>query len=264
MEPEAIAQTAENWMEYVSAWSHLISAVVAGSVGIMWILRIKLRKRVKTGLIVLVAGTVTMFSMSGFYHLMPLGGTPRLVLRYLDHSAIFLMIADTLTPIHLILFKGWYRWGPLTGVWLLAAAGILVKCLFFDGIPEWLSLSIYLAFGWLGAWSGYHVLKRHGAALASPLILGGVAYSIGAILEFYGTPILIDRYVGPHELFHVTVMIGVVFHWRFVALAIKKTAKAARKGKEGVRHQGRRLARMVDEQGRVVARHCQPQERGTS
>ena len=126
-------------MELFSAWTHLISAVIAGIVGLVWILRIKARKRVKTGLIVMVLGTVLMFSMSGFYHLMPEGGTARLVLQYLDHAAIFVMIAATFTPIHLILFKGWFRWAPLSGVWGFAGLAILLKCLFFDGIPEWLS-----------------------------------------------------------------------------------------------------------------------------
>ena len=228
-----------DWMEMVSAWSHLISAFIAGGVGIYWFLRSKAKPLVKTGLIVLVAGTVLMFSMSGVYHLMEPGGTPHLVMRYLDHSATFVMIATSLTPIHLIIFRGAHRWVPIDFIWTLSVIGIVIKCVFFEGMPEWVSLMIYLSFGWVGGWSGYQVLKRYGVKLATPLMVGGMAYSIGAILEFFRSPILIEGLVGPHEIFHFCVMAGVVFHWRFIAMAVRTTASIAKKRGVGMRSRSR-------------------------
>ena len=56
--------------------------------------------------------TVFLLSMSGVYHMMESGGTARAVMGRLDHSAIFVLIAGTFTPVHGILFRGWARWGP--------------------------------------------------------------------------------------------------------------------------------------------------------
>jgi len=46
---------------------------------------------------------------------------------------------------------------------------------------------------------------------------GGIAYSVGAILEFMRAPELIPGVIGPHELFHIAIIFGVVYHWRFVS-----------------------------------------------
>lgn len=159
---------------------------------------------------------VFLLSMSGVYHLLPPGSTARMVLLRLDHSAIFALIAGTFTPAHGLLFRSWGRWGMLFLIWGLAATGITLKAIFFDDIPEWLSLSLYLGMGWLGLASGGVLWWRYGTAFIRPLLAGGIAYTLGGVLEFLRWPVLLPGIVGPHELFHVAVLIGVVLHWRFV------------------------------------------------
>jgi channel protein (hemolysin III family) len=160
--------------------------------------------------------TVLLLSMSGVYHLLSPHTGGRTVLQRLDHDAIFVLIAGTFTPMHIILFRGAWRWAPLLFMWAAAITGVTLKSIFFDNMAEWLGLLLYLSMGWFGAVSGTVLWLRHGWAFIAPLFWGGVAYSIGGLLEFLQWPTLIPRVVGPHELFHVGVLVGAALHWKFV------------------------------------------------
>jgi channel protein (hemolysin III family) len=162
--------------------------------------------------------TVSLFSLSGTYHLLSPGTAGRAVLQRLDHGAIFVMIAGTFTPVHCILFRGVWRWVPLLLLWSLAAAGVTFKSMYFDDTPEWLGLLFYLSMGALGGVSGVELWRRHGARFLRPLLLGGLAYTAGAVFEFLRWPVAVAGVFGPHELFHVFVLIGAALHWRFVWL----------------------------------------------
>ncbi|MAT71461.1 MAG: DNA-binding protein [Planctomycetaceae bacterium] len=169
-----------------------------------------------TGLVVFAFGTVFLLSMSGTYHLLEDGGTARRVLRMLDHAAIFVLIACSFTPIHIILFRGWGRWGVLALVWGFAVTAITLKMVFFDEMPQAVGLSLYLGMGWIGAGSGIALMRRYGFRFAEPILWGGVAYSVGALMEAFKWPTLIPGVIGPHEVFHIAVLIGLAFHWSFV------------------------------------------------
>jgi channel protein (hemolysin III family) len=161
--------------------------------------------------------TVLLLSLSGVYHLLTPGTGGRSVLRRLDHGAIFVLIAGTFTPLHGILFKGAWRWGPLLFVWAATAAGVTLKSVFFDDLAEWLGLLFYLGLGWVGAASGAELWRRHGPRFVGPLLWGGLAYTAGGVLEFLGWPALLPGVVGPHELFHLGVLTGAGLHWKFVS-----------------------------------------------
>ena len=159
---------------------------------------------------------VLLLSMSGVYHLLPLGGTTRAVFLRLDHGAIFVLIAGSFTPIHGILFTGLGRWVPLLLIWAAAIAALTLKTVFFEDLPLWLGLSLYLGLGWLGLASGGVLWYRYGTAFIRPLLLGGLAYTAGAVLEFLDWPTVIPGVLGPHELFHLAVLAGVGLHWAFI------------------------------------------------
>jgi len=202
-----------------SAMSHLFAAVLFGVLGTM-VLRKGGRGPVDLTryvcLLAYVFGCVFLFSMSGVYHMMQAGGTARLVMGRLDHGAIFVLIAASFTPAHGILFHGWLRWGPLIFIWSAAVTGITLKTIFFDDLPEAVGLGLYLAMGWLGALSGSLLALRHGYRFISPLLWGGVAYSIGGALDGFRWPTIIPGVIRSHEVFHVAVVIGAFLHWRFI------------------------------------------------
>lgn len=159
-------------------------------------------------------GAVFLLSMSGVYHLLNRDGAPREVLRVLDHAAIFVLIACSFTPPHVILFRGPWRWGMLAVVWTIAAIGITLKSIMT--VPDVVGTALYLGMGWIGLISGIALWRRFGLALIAPLLCGGIAYSVGAILDILRWPVLVPGVVQWHEVFHVAVLVGLTFHWAFI------------------------------------------------
>jgi len=159
---------------------------------------------------------VFLFSMSGVYHLLDPSHTPRYVFRHLDYAGIWLLIAGTFVPIHSILFKDFKRWGILSLIWMITITGITLQMVFFDTIPEWLSLLFFLSLGWIGLLSFYLIKKIHHSVQIKYFILGGAFYTIGAVFEFLRYPNLIKGIIGPHEIFHFFVVLGAYYHWKFI------------------------------------------------
>ena len=166
---------------------------------------------------VLIVSSLFMLSMSGVYHLLEPGGTARAVLQRLDHAAIFVMIAGTFSVAHAILFRGLGRWLVLAIMWVAVATAISLKSVFFNDFPEWFGLILYLGFGWLGFASGGWLWYRYGYRFIRYLLWGGIAYSVGAVADAINYPWLYPGVFGPHEFFHVMVLIGLALHWMFVA-----------------------------------------------
>ncbi len=202
--------------EPLSSLTHLFASAVALLGGVLLYKKAKGSSGRVFSVFVFTFSLIFLFSMSGVYHLLEPGGTPRHVMMHLDHSAIWVLIAGTFTPIHIILFRGVWRWGILGLVWTLAITGLVLKIVFFTNIPEWLGLTFYLGLGWIGIISGFKIRSQYNQEGFLWLWVGGVAYSFGAVLEFLRWPIIIEGVFGPHEIFHVFVVLGALSHWLFV------------------------------------------------
>jgi channel protein (hemolysin III family) len=164
------------------------------------------------------AGSATlMLTMSGIYHATELGGTARDVMQRLDHAAIWLLIAGTFTPVHVIMFRGAAQWGMLAFIWACAAVGIVLKTVFFASVPDGVGFGLYLGLGWMGIVSAVMLARAYGFRAVRPMLLGGLLYSVGAAAPLIEAPVLVPGYLGPHELFHLAVLAALVVHWRFVA-----------------------------------------------
>lgn len=200
----------------VSSMTHLFSAPVFLVIGIKMLWKYRGIRSRSVSLLLFVLSVVFLLAMSGVFHLLTPNTDGRYVLQMLDHAAIFTLIASTFTPIHLLHFTGFMRWGILLIIWATAITGITLKSVYFEDFPELLSLTIYLCMGWLGAITGHQLYKRLGLKTIAPLIYGAMAYTLGATLEFVRYPIIITGVIGPHELFHVLVLIGISFHWQFI------------------------------------------------
>lgn len=210
------AYSIPGFTEPFSSLSHILGALAFLCLALPLLRRGKGSPERVAALGVFVACTLFLLLMSGLYHLLPPATTGRIIFRRLDHAAIFAVIAGSFTPPHIILFRGWWRWGVLLLVWGLALGGMTLTTIFFSTIPEWFSLSFYLGLGWLGAISGIKVWSCLGFDFIKPVLWGGVAYTIGALMDFTREPILIPGVIEAHELFHVAVLIGLAFHWRFM------------------------------------------------
>ncbi len=199
-----------------SSLSHLLGACVF-AVASVWLLRQgrgNLPRMIS--LFVFCLGAVVLLAISGAYHLLDPAGEARAIVRRLDHAAIFVLIASTFTPANMILFRGWKRTGMLLLVWLIAFVGIGLKMFYFHQISPELGIALYLGMGWLGIYPCFLLWRRYGFQLIQPVLLGGLAYTVGAVLEGLNWPILVTGVVHSHEMLHVAVLLGLTCHWAFI------------------------------------------------
>jgi hemolysin III len=148
---------------------------------------------------------VLMFLTSTLYHAIPDQNTKK-VLRVLDHSAIYVLIAGTYTPFAVGVLRGPIGWWLLGLIWVLAIAGVIKKLFIGARFPR-LSSGLYLAMGWLVV----GVMKPLWTAMDAWgliwLFAGGIAYSIG--VYFHAK----DERPFWHMIWHLFVLFGTVCHF---------------------------------------------------
>ena len=205
--------------EPVNGLTHAFSAVVSAVV-LVWMLVIPPGGwGGKLALTVYGLSLVGMFSASASYHLAVVSEAALRRLRKLDHSAIYLLIAGTYTPICLHFFSDFWRWGLLGTIWGMALIGIVVK-LFVIRAPRWVTAGIYLLMGWLSILAVRQMLAAMPAAAIVWLVLGGVFYSLGALIYILKKPDPLPGVFGFHEIWHIFVMLGAFSHLVVVAVYV--------------------------------------------
>ena len=105
------------------------------------------------------------------------------IMRVVDHSAIFLLIAGTYTPVTLIAMRGYWRVGILSAIWLIAISGIVFKVLTYRKIDKYkgLSLALYVLMGWIAVIAIKPITQTVPVGFLIWLLAGGVAYTVGTI-----------------------------------------------------------------------------------
>lgn len=158
---------------------------------------------------------IGLFSASATYHLAKVKPTTLTILRKIDHSAIYLLIAGTYTPFCINAFSGFYRWGLLAIIWSIAAVGILIK-IFYIHAPRWVSAGVYVLMGWLCATAIGEMTTALTPFTLGWLLAGGIVYTLGAVV--YATKIFnfAPGKFGFHEVWHIFVLVGALSH--FVAV----------------------------------------------
>ena len=200
----------------LSSLTHFAGAFAFAWLGLSLVRRGRGSRSRTLSLVVFAASCVLLLSISGAYHLLPPESAAKYVLRRLDHAAIFILIAGSFTPVHVILFRGPWRWGVLAGIWTMAITGLTLKLVYFASMPEWLGLALYLGFGWFGLITSGALARRFGWRFVGPLVWGALAYTLGALADFLHWPAPLPGIVGPHEVFHLAVLAGIAWHWTFV------------------------------------------------
>ncbi len=159
---------------------------------------------------------VLMFSASATYHLAQSGPRTLGVLRKFDHSAIYLLIAGTYTPICLSFFTGFWRWGLLGIIWTMALVGVGVK-VFVIHPWRWFTAGIYLLMGWLAMMGGREILAGMPGGAIFWLVAGGLFFTFGAVIYIRKRPDPRPGVFGFHEIWHIFVILGCLSHFILVA-----------------------------------------------
>ena len=155
---------------------------------------------------------LVLYTASTLYHGLP-HSRGRRVFGKLDYSAIYLLIAGTYTPFALVSLRGPVGWTLFGLVWALAVLGVLFEVL-MRRRRGWLSLSFYLASGWMLVIALRPLLDNVAPGGLWLLAGGGFAYTVGTV--FYAWRPF--RY--HHALWHIFVLAGSVLHYLSVALYV--------------------------------------------
>ena len=137
-------------------------------------------------------------------------------MRRMDHAGVYLLIAGTYTPVSLLALDGAWRPVVLTIVWIGAIAAIVLKFAWVDA-PKWLAAAIGLALGWVAVVALPELASHVSVAAVVLLIIGGLAYTAGAVVYARRRPDPAPAVFGYHELFHALTI--VVVACQYVAIA---------------------------------------------
>lgn len=195
-------------------WIHQESFFVALGACVLLIVESKNAVSLLAGLI-FTFGLLFNFGVSALYHRIDWQPNIRALLRRLDHSAIFVLIAGTFTPVCLLGLSQKSGVAMLTMIWIVAILGIMMSIIWVQA-PKWLAGLIYVGMGWSILPSIPELAQSLGHQGVLLLALGGIAYTIGAVFYVAKWPNLKPGIFGYHELFHVMTVLGAGLH--FVAV----------------------------------------------
>ncbi len=195
--------------EPVNGLTHIAGAALAavGLVVLVWIAAANGNVKHMVAFTIFGLSMIGLYTSSALYHSLPLPtvGVPRW--RRIDHMMIYVLIAGTYTPICLIALKGIWGWGLLVLIWGLALGGVAFK-IFWMHAPTWLSISLYIGMGWTAIIAVPEVYRALPPGALAWIVIGGIVYTMGALVLGIGKPNLAPGKFGPHELWHLFVLAG--------------------------------------------------------
>ena len=163
---------------------------------------------------------VLLYTASALYHSLRVAPRNADRLMRFDHSAIYLLIAGTYTPVCLITLRGTLGWSIFGVEWGLALTGILTTLL-WKSAPDWFRVVLYLIMGWLIAATLGPLRAALPAQAFWGIIAGGVTYSVGTVIFAIDRPHLWPGRFSAHDLWHLFVLGGSACHFvtmaRFIA-----------------------------------------------
>jgi hemolysin III len=177
----------------------------------------------RTAALVFGVTAALLFGTSAVYHRGNWSPRTAAVLRRVDHSNIFLVIAGTYTPLAVTTLPAHQARSLLTLVWVGALAGVAFRVLWI-GAPRWLYTPVYVALGWVAVGYLGRFAAGGGTAVAVLVGVGGLFYSLGALAYATKRPDPSPRWFGFHEVFHTGTVLGFAAHYAAVALATYRLA----------------------------------------
>jgi len=135
------------------------------------------------------------------------------ILKILDHSCIYVLIAGTYTPFMIVIVRGALGWTMFTIVWSLTILGIIFKAFFVNRFKI-ISTLAYILMGWLIIFAIKPLFQTLPGSGIAWLVAGGLAYTLGTI--FYAWKTLPFN----HAVWHLFVLVGSVCHFMAVLFYI--------------------------------------------
>ncbi len=194
------------WIHLVATPLTLVATIVLACLSPNW--------KISLASLVFMLCTLSLFGISALYHRFNWKEKTRKIMRALDHSNIFLLIAGSYTVLVSSLLDSHYVKQILPIVWIGAIIGIIIY-VFFPNAPRVFNVSLYILLGWVAIWYMKPIYLSGGIKVVVLLIAGGLSYSMGAVFYAMKSPGKNARYFGYHEYFHLFT----VFGWTFICIA---------------------------------------------
>ena len=160
---------------------------------------------------------ILLYTMSSIYHGLSPKRYSKKVFQVLDHCSIFLLIAGSYTPFALCTFReyntalGWTIFGV---IWAMAISGITLNSIDIKKFKIF-SMICYLGMGWCIVFTINLLPKLLGNAGFILLLIGGIAYSVGAILYGLG-----KKHKWMHSIFHMFILLGSILQFFCILLYV--------------------------------------------
>jgi hemolysin III len=196
-------------------WIHQYCAIVAaiagtGLVAVSWA---EASRRAGHSTLTYALAVVAMFAVSAVYHRVNWkSANARKWMRRLDHSMIFVLIAGSYTPFARLAMPRTTAYVVMEIVWSGAVAGIVLT-LFWPTAPRWVGVLLYLLLGWVAVWFANTIVHNAGWVATILLVVGGLLYSIGAVVYALRRPDPWPKTFGYHEIFHACTAVAAICHY---------------------------------------------------
>lgn len=189
---------------------------VAAVAGVVYItIRFHADLPVLVAMLVYGLSLCALFGASSLYHGVPASAQRTAVLRKIDHAAIYVLIAGSYTPVLFVALDGAWRIATLGAIWAVAVAGVVLT-MWFVHAPRWLSAAVYIAMGWFAVVPAFKLVPVLPVVVTLLIALGGLLYTLGAVVYATRKLDVLPRRFGFHEVFHLFVLAGAAA--QFVAI----------------------------------------------
>lgn len=202
---------------HLRGWLHAGTFPVALVAGIVLVVLAD-GTRATVANLVFALSAALLFGVSAIYHRGNWSPRTEKLLKRLDHSNIFLIIAGTYTPFSVLLLGDRGGATLLWIVWGAALGGIAFRVLWV-GAPRWLYTPVYLGLGWVAVFYIRDIFDTGGAAVVTLLAVGGLLYSAGGVIYALKKPNPSPRWFGFHEVFHALTLGAFAVHYIAVSIA---------------------------------------------
>ena len=214
---EGVERLEEEIKPRLRGWLHLGAVPLAVAAGVV-LVALSPDGIGRVGAVVFAVTSVLLFTMSAVYHTGTWAVRTRGVLQRIDHATIFLLIAGTYTPFALLSLDSDDARVLLAIVWASALLGIRLRALWTSG-PRWAYVPIYVGIGWASAfWLGDFATGA-GIAVFTLMLVGGLLYSLGAMVFSLQRPNPLPRWFGFHEVFHSLTIVAFGVHYVGISMA---------------------------------------------
>ncbi|TFD28178.1 MULTISPECIES: PAQR family membrane homeostasis protein TrhA [Cryobacterium] len=165
---------------------------------------------------VFVLSSMLLFGNSALYHRFNWQPRTRIMLKRIDHANIFLLIAGSYTPITVLALPPAKATLLLWLVWGGAGLGIIFR-VFWIHAPRWLYVPLYLVLGY-GALLFIVDFFQANAPMMTLILIGGLCYTVGAVIYGLKKPNPIPGVFGFHEIFHTLTVVAFLCHFAAILL----------------------------------------------